>query len=1126
MGMDNLESEQDSESGFSDNSLEVSVTKREAPKKRKYEDIPSNAAPTKKGKNELYRPPTVEELNALKETENLYNNNLFRLQIQELVAEVAIKNKRKRALSSWIDSFEKAVSNLPEYEFKLSSLQNIKEKTKSAADKLKRKLAKYKCSLETDQDLILKLSKPDMIQRFGLHEINSLPGPNLSTHLNLVMPKKCFLTKDFLNNRYLVKRYYYLLYIAESLKISGLSAEITLEFHGSNYLLPILLVRLNDCDKVCVYIYTTPAQDTFKYTRFVPDQNNLKLDVFKMGVEDDLLKEAPTVLYNSTLGHDVTLTENNEYVRSTLIEHTNVQEAIKLLYIWMSQREFNIGFGPLCEELIVYFITYLFSKKKINKYMSSYQVIRNFWSFIALTDLQEVGLSLSDFTEQQTFDSFRKYYDIVCLDRTGSYNFASFLSLDVYKTLKFECKTALKYLDENKNDNFQQLFLVKHPFFLQYDLVIDLTQHVSTDTEFDHSIEYKCSYAGFKGLLNVKYIHKVLMKALFTRVHSIVPRIEMDGDVLRRVHFGVKLNADKAFSLLEMGPHLQEFAAAAEFRKFWGHLASDRRFKDGSARVAVHFKKNTIMGKRSIVKKILDFVLIEKLGLRYGLLYNELEEVLVTKRMAACYPNGTNEETMLKIIRASDDLGKLLRGLKMSLKITGIQGLSHIFCFTEVAPTIPANYEVEEGTAVKMNNIVFKEDNLSCMPRYCADVESVLQLEHSSKWPSDLKALQFLKTAFYLEIAKMLQSEHKIVTHATPGFIDILYEGVVFRYLLHIPKELVLLKRSTTETEATSWKASADIELLERRLTVLPKIVGALKGVQAGQPSFGPGTCLAKRWLRAQLIDDHLFPDIVVDLVNAALYLNCTGEQSNTPQIAFFRFLKFFSDFDWELLPIVVNFNEDISGEEVTAVEAKLQQNRSQYPPLYIITPYDQGASVFTKSAPTKEVLFRVRQLARESLRFVSDSLDTGSPINVQQLFTPNLEGYNALIHLNPEMNSRRYEELVFDKVEDRIVIEKYRKLDDEKIPIVNFDPVKKYLDTLRRNYGKYATFFHNTHGGNVVGVLWNPNVHGKREFKVATVNAGRVVGDKIEFDYEAVLDDFYDIGKRIVKSISLQTDT
>ncbi len=33
-------------------------------------------------KHSLYRPPTSEELNELKETENLYKNNLFRLQVR------------------------------------------------------------------------------------------------------------------------------------------------------------------------------------------------------------------------------------------------------------------------------------------------------------------------------------------------------------------------------------------------------------------------------------------------------------------------------------------------------------------------------------------------------------------------------------------------------------------------------------------------------------------------------------------------------------------------------------------------------------------------------------------------------------------------------------------------------------------------------------------------------------------------------------------------------------------------------------------------------------------------------------------------------------------------------------
>lgn len=80
-------------------------------------------------------------------------------------------------------------------------------------------------------------------------------------------------------------------------------------------------------------------------------------------------------------------------------------------------------------------------------------------------------------------------------------------------------------------------------------------------------------------------------------------------------------------------------------------------------------------------------------------------------------------------------------------------------------------------------------------------------------------------------------------------------------------------------------------------------------------PSYGPSTCLIKRWLRSQLIDDHHFPDIAIDLVNASLYLETAPfERSNLPQIAFIRFLKFIAEADFVNQAVIVNFNEQITG--------------------------------------------------------------------------------------------------------------------------------------------------------------------------------------------------------------------
>lgn len=366
----------------------------------------------------------------------------------------------------------------------------------------------------------------------------------------------------------------------------------------------------------------------------------------------------------------------------------------------------------------------------------------------------------------------------------------------------------------------------------------------------------------------------------------------------------------------------------------------------------------------------------------------------------------------------------------------------------------------------------------------------------------------------------MLQSTHTILSHVTPDFIDVYFEGIVFRYILFIPKELALVKKEMTETGLTCYRESLDSFEMENTFTILPKVIGALKGLQSMHPSYGPGTALIKRWLRSQLIDEFYFPDIVIDLLNASLYLNDVFPQSNTPQISFLRFLKFFAEFDWKLQIVYVNFNDDLTKEELTELESKVQENREKFPSLYIAMPFDQGLSVFTRNIPTKEILYRVKELAKASLDFVNNIIMGQNHVGIKELFIPNFDGYNVLIHLKPSINPRRYEQIVFATVEDRTVVEKYKGSDDDKLPILDFSPIEKYLSILRKNYGKYAMFFHDTYGGNTIGVLWNPKIFGSMDFKVSRVHAGVLEGDKIVFNVDAVIEDFYILGKDLVKVI------
>lgn len=55
------------------------------------------------------KPPTAEELNKLRETENLFLSNMFRLQIDEMLKEVKPKQTTLDAINEWFDKFSIAL---------------------------------------------------------------------------------------------------------------------------------------------------------------------------------------------------------------------------------------------------------------------------------------------------------------------------------------------------------------------------------------------------------------------------------------------------------------------------------------------------------------------------------------------------------------------------------------------------------------------------------------------------------------------------------------------------------------------------------------------------------------------------------------------------------------------------------------------------------------------------------------------------------------------------------------------------------------------------------------------------------------------------------------------------------
>lgn len=430
------------------------------PHKRKSKnDEPSKQA-SKKFKKELYRQPTTEELNQMRETENLFNSNLFRLQLKELLSEIQVKEKYKNQFQLWYDKFTRFLKKLPQYDEVIVSEMHKRKKLR-------------KPDFECDQDVNLHFLRPTSCKIVGLHAVNAAVGSTLTVDVNIEMSKKCLYEKDGLNNRYLVKRYYYLLYVAEEMEKANICSKVSLCHFIDFNAVPVLKVQPGTSTHIIIKLSAVPPEDYFRDNRFLPNKNNLKM-VFnqKNTIIDEDLAKSGTSHYNSLLLQNIRSNKNNTFIYNMLQDFQSAREGLQLLIVWLKQRQLYdvLGIG---DEFLVQLLAYLLNERYINKHTSSYQIVRSVWLFISKSDWQNEPISICKDVKSDTFSLFKEYFDVIFLDSSGCYNITSFLTLDVYSKLKHEAKLAVQYLDGNVTNNFFDCLFIKNlPFILQYDTVL------------------------------------------------------------------------------------------------------------------------------------------------------------------------------------------------------------------------------------------------------------------------------------------------------------------------------------------------------------------------------------------------------------------------------------------------------------------------------------------------------------------------------------------------------------------------------------------------------------------------------------------------------------------------------
>ncbi|GLT80019.1 hypothetical protein SLA2020_514820 [Shorea laevis] len=132
-----------------------------------------------------------------------------------------------------------------------------------------------------------------------------------------------------------------------------------------------------------------------------------------------------------------------------------------------------------------------------------------------------------------------------------------------------------------------------------------------------------------------------------------------------------------------------------------------------------------------------------------------------------------------------------------------------------------------------------------------------------------------------------------------------------------------------------------------------------IDGLRGRYPIFEP-VRLAKRWITSHLLSACLLEE-AVELLVAYLFLKPLP--FNVPCLrvnGFFRFLQLLAEYDWTFSPLVVDINNDLSGNDEKEIIDNFMLTEKAYEEnpqnistaMFLATAYDKASEAWTASSP------------------------------------------------------------------------------------------------------------------------------------------------------------------------------
>lgn len=916
-------------------------------------DEQERAAPSVPSHDSRFAVPSLDEIHGLKETSELYMNNVFKLQLDEMMRQVRPDFAHAQALEGALRRMQKIFDQMPTIAplpltEALAALERVAPGIAPPfAEPVPRPDAAYKFGFEKPSQLHLVGSWP-------LRTAARRPG-ELDVDVEVCMPAQLFQEKDTFNARYFHKRVYYLAVLAAALQNDdklGMDVSFMDASHSGRSTCLVLRPRQASAKefrklKAVIRVHAAHEFGTFPVNRLAPNRNSLR------GAAADAEQGAalaPTPQYNASVLSDSMRMSHLLFLHGTSEACAGFAEAVQLLKTWATQR----GFGTLllgakseryagrqmvagsenARFLLTMVLAHLLhgeepstglrgrtlhtQRPKLSMGYSSYQLMRGVLDFLAKHPLAtspvfmraqpRAGLVRTEHIPTTSFSASPRAF----VDPSGCINLLASWPAASVDLLQQEAAQTLHMLNDAESDCFAALFLTPCTSSVAR---LDEAAIATLQTKSDDAV--RRMDAGSARAYGIEHLLAVSAKALGTRAWGVAvtygaeaaqwPLGESAPVPSRRVALGVRLNAEHAWRQVEHGPVPDDSVACAAFRAFWGEIAELRRFRDGRVLESVVWPITSLEERAALPRRVLRHAL-----LRHGCVAkaNKLQFVNDAFQGLLDVPADLAQRAYLKrpselgfqpVQAAFENLSKELRAMdELPLSVIGIRPVGR--ALRSMSTFAPGALNVAElGSGVP-----------DCAS-YLAVHDVLITMESSAQWPDDLAAIQEMKTALYERIAAVLQNKMpgaslRVVydDDAQTGetiqdqtsLVIALPAGFAFKLRVHHDRDHLLLQRLVRGASgAHKRRAQQVLRRYEHRYVHAPAHHAALQALQDQHPALGPTVRLVERWFAAQMLSTHVAPE-ALELLVAAVFTSSVHAPPATAVAGFVRVLRLLRDWD------------------------------------------------------------------------------------------------------------------------------------------------------------------------------------------------------------------------------------